>query len=533
MQSWADGAHDVLTVMPTGSGKTVLFCDIVKDQDSPSVILAHRQELVGQACLTLARNGIYHRVESGNRKLMRFISDEQRRQIGRSYYDPNACVTVAGVDTLIRRDVSSWADSVGLVVIDEAHHTLTANKWGKSRRIFKNARGLHVTATPSRTDGKGLGRDHGGFIDNMIIGPSMRDLIDRDRLSDYVIYAPPPHADFSGVKVTKSGDYNALGLADVTRKSHIYGDIVPHYLKHAAGKRGITFVPDVGMAYDIADEYRSAGVPAIALDGETDGETRIQALDDLRTGKLLQIVNVDLLGEGTDIPAIEVVSMARKTESFILYCQQFGRALRLMDGKAHAIIIDHVGNVVRHGLPDASRAWSLGSDKSTPRAVNPDDTIPLQSCPDCTKPFKITASICPHCGFVISTTPRTAPEIVNGDLIALTPEVLAQMRGEADRITESPDSVRDRMLASGAPRIVANSAAKQHERRLNSQEILRETIAQWAGCENATGYDRREQYRRFFTFFGIDVLSAQALGKSEAEKLTFKIQEAMKCEIKY
>ena len=154
-----------------------------------------------------------------------------------------------------------------------------------------------------------------------------------------------------------------------------------------------------------------------------------------RNREILQLVNVDLLGEGVDVPAIEVVSMARPTQSYGLYSQQFGRALRPMEGKTHAIIIDDVNNVLRHGLPDAPRTWSLDRREKRSRGAI-DDAIPLRTCLNgaCLAVYPRTNRTCPNCGFFSPPTIRSAPEFVDGDLLELDPEALARLRGEIDRI---------------------------------------------------------------------------------------------------
>jgi DNA or RNA helicases of superfamily II len=194
-----------------------------------------------------------------------------------------------------------------------------------------------------------------------------------------------------------TGDFNADQLRKAVHKSHITGDVVAHYLKLAPGKLGVTFAVDVEAATEIAGAFRAAGVPAEVVSAKTPDALRAQILRRFKAREILQLVNVDLFGEGFDLPAIEVVSFARPTESFALYCQQFGRALRLMLSKeaaavhAHltdeqrraaiaasekpvAIIIDHVNNVLRHGLPDARREWSL--DRRERRSGKKSDAIP-------------------------------------------------------------------------------------------------------------------------------------------------------------
>lgn len=515
--AWQGGARNVLAVAATGSGKTVLFSDIMHEYPAASVAIAHRQELVGQISLALARNGVCHRI-IGAASTARACVNVHLRETGRNYVDPNARRAVAGVDTLVRMDaaVDSWFASVGLWVQDETHHLLAANKWGTAAAMFPNAYGLGVTATPERADGRGLGRHADGLFDVMVEAPGMRDLIRAGYLTDYRIFAPPSDLDLSGVGTSANGDYSPDPLRKAVHKSHILGDVVQHYLRIAAGKRGITFAVDVEAATEQAAAFRAAGVPAEVVSAKTPDAVRAAIIHKLAAGELLQLVNVDLFGEGFDLPAIEVVSMARPTQSFPLYSQQFGRSLRLMDGKPHALIIDHVGNVHRHGLPDAPREWSLDRRERRSRA-GPSDVVPVRTCPACTGTYdRIIGMTCPYCGEVAQPAGRSAPEQVDGDLFELDAEALARMRGEVDQPPAfHPDP------------LVARSIVARHREKAEAQQALRQAMAEWAGRYSQATDEAtvRELQRRFWCTYGVDVLSAQALGQADADALRARIEK--------
>lgn len=539
-------ARVVCAVLPTGGGKTVLFSKILHDYRGASVAVAHRSELVSQISLALARNGVRHRV-IGPASLQRACAALHMAEIGRAFYDPGARVAAAGVDTLIRRDVSqdSWFRAVGLVVEDEGHHVLRENKWGQAFDMFPNANGLIVTATPVRADGRGLGRHADGIADALVCGPSMRDLINAGYLTDYRIVAPASDIDYSAVPVGASGELSYPKLRDAVHASNrIVGDVVSSYLKFARGKLGVTFAVDVESATEIAAAYRAAGVPAEIVSAKTPDALRFAILRRFRSRELLQLVNVDLFGEGFDLPAIEVVSMVRKTESYSLYCQQFGRALRLMiptewasrwddtndeqrrqliaaSAKPKALIIDHVGNVARHGLPDARRAWTLDRRERRARTMN-DDVIPLRTClnESCLAVYERFRKSCPECGQVHVYPERTAPAQVDGDLIELDPAVLAVLRGEIDRIDGAPMVPRS---IAGTP--AQGALMRVHGERQAAQAVLRAAIALWAGWHRSKGRDDSEIYRRFFFAFGIDVASAMTLNTAGAEALRARVQD--------
>lgn len=515
-QAWQQVKH-VLAVSPTGSGKTVLFSDILAEEPGASVAIAHRQELVSQISLALARCKVRHGLIAPH-SVIRNIVSIHMAELGRSFYDANARCRVAGVDTLVRMDAKDgWFFQVRKVVQDEAHHVLRKNKWGRAFEMFPNAYSLGVTATPCRADGKGLGSHAAGVFESMVCGPSMRELIDQGYLTDYRVFSvPAANLNLRDVPISAGGDFSPEPLRKAVHESQIVGDVVKTYLRHAAGKLGVTFAVDVEDAIKIAAAYRAAGVPAEVVTAKTPDHLRMSVLRRFKAREVLQLVNVDLFGEGFDLPAIECVSFARPTESFALYVQQFGRALRLMTGKELALIFDHVGNVLRHGLPDAYREWSLDGRA----ARNPQQgVIPVKACPQCTLVYERFYVKCPYCGHKPEPASRSGPEYVDGDLAELSPEALQMLRMQVAAVDAPP------MFASDARSGAIRNAQIERQR---SQAELRYTMSLWGGWRTAQGDDISTAQRRFFHTFGVDVLSAQALGAREAQELRERLLGAFK-----
>ena len=518
---WNNGIKNVLGQLSTGGGKTVILSTLVKQHQGYSVVIAHRTELVSQLSLTLAKFGVKHNIIAPKATIREIVATHHV-EYQRGFYDPNATCFIASVDTLIRLPLkTAWFNRVTLLIVDEAHHVLRHNKWGKACDRFPNAHGFFPTATPTRADGKGLGRNSDGLMDEIIIGVPMRQLIKDGHLCDYKIYAPPNDLDLSNVHRTASGDFSPVPLRNAVHKSKITGDIVDHYLKFAKGKRGVTFAVDIKAATEIAQEFKEQGVPAEVVSSLTPPILRQQIMKKFRDGELLQLVNVDILGEGVDVPAIEVVSMGRPTESYATYAQQFGRALRPLPGKTHALIIDHVNNCMRHGLPDAPRRWSLEPKEKRSRG-QPEDMIPLKTCLECMSVYTRFLRSCPYCGHYPQPQQRTAPEFVDGDLLELDTATLARLRGEAERIVTEPPK-----YPQGVEPYVIKGIQNRHAEKIRSQNQLREAIAQWAGFLKYQGAEDSEIYRRFYLTFGVDILTAQTLGTTEANMLYSKVVDGM------
>lgn len=522
--AWAAGARKVLMRLDTGGGKTAIFAKIMADHTGASVAIAHRQELVGQISIALAALKVPHRIIAPS-NIIAIICREQTRLFGTSYYDPNAPAGVAGVDTLRARagTLGTWVDQVTLLVQDEDHHTLEANKWGTAAAMFPNAWSLGVTATPRRTDGKGLGRHADGLADVLILGPEMKELINDGYLTPYRIWAPPSNLDLSDVTISPTtGEYGAKKLKTAIRRSRIVGDVVEHYLKLAPGKLGLTFATDVETAADISRQFNEAGVPSEIIHAQTPDNLRAAILKRFENREILMIVNVDIFGEGFDCPAIEVIIMARPTQSLPLYMQQFGRGLRPMPGKTEAIIIDHAGNVARHGLPDAVRAWSL--DRRDKRNKGkPDDVIPVIVCPSCTGVYEKIFKVCPYCGYQPVPVARTGPDVVDGDLIELDEATLAAMRGDIAAVDMDKEDYRAILAGRHAPVNGQLAHVKRHARTQVAQSILRPAIQVWAGYWRDQGADTSQIYRRFYFKFGTDVMSAQALRERDALALAERV----------
>lgn len=545
--AWRAKLPNVLLTSATGAGKTVLYSAILQECNTPAVLVAHRSELVSQSALALNRERVPHSIIAPKATISEIVRLEHDTH-GYSDFAWRAPIRVAGVDTLIRLDpaVEKWLGQVGLLVIDEGHHVLRENKWGKAYAMMPQATVLGVTAHAIRADGKGLGRSADGIFDTIVTGPHARELINRGFLTDYRVLIPPNDIDFSDVKIGSTGDYSINQLRAATHKSKLLvGDVVKTYVREAGGKLGLTFAVDIESANELCRAYRAAQVPAEIITGNTSVPARSTIMRAFRERRILQLISVDVLGEGTDVPAVEVVSLARRTASWQLMCQQIGRALRVSVGdeysngwsgysdderravigasaKPKALILDHVGNILFHykkrGFPDSRQEYFLSG-----KDVRERDGIPLRTCLVCFQPYEAFYNACPHCG-----TPkpppssRGTPREVEGVLRELDPETLAKLRGEVLRV-DAP--VR---LPQGVDKVTAKAITRNHNDRASAQKSLREHMAMWGGYWNQMGFDDDQTQRLFFYVYGVDVLTAQAMSAQDAAQFEFKVRAELR-----
>lgn len=397
--SYIEGKNAPLFALATGGGKTICFCHIAQTTSNRGkrvMILVHRVELLRQTSNKLTENGVRHGLINP-----KFTPDL------------NAPVQVASVQTLVNRLARIPAPD--LIIIDECHHA-TAGSWRKVIDFFPNAKVLGVTATPCRSDGTGL--DH--IFDDLILGPQTKELIEMGFLVKPIVYAPATKMDLKNIKITR-GDYDKDQIAELIDKPRITGDAVSHYIKLADGLPAVVFCISVMHAQHVAEEFRARGYKAFSVDGAMDDETRERLLSGLGNGTVDIITSCDLISEGTDIPAIGCAILLRPTMSTGLYIQQVGRALRLSPGKTQAIILDHVGNTLVHGMPDMVREWSLEGSKKTKKSIS-EAAIRVHQCASCFAMFEPNPeNKCSVCGEVLKMEVRKI-EQVDGELIKLSPE---------------------------------------------------------------------------------------------------------------
>ena len=417
-----------ILVSPTGSGKTRMALRIVQGavaNGNSCWFVVHRREL----CKQTSREFWAHKLEHGM-----IMSGKQRSQ---TLAQVGTVLTAANYVEKLRPD-----QRPKIIIFDEAHRSVSSS-YQRLIDACPNALIIGLTATPERTDGRGLGE----IYSDMVQVQTMRWLIEHGFLCDYRLIAPAADVDLSSVK-TQMGDYAADDLERIMDKPTITGDAIAAYRQYASGKRNMVFCVSIKHSEHTCEQYNAAGIPAEHIDGTHTDSEREAALDRFRRGVTLVLCSVQLAIEGLDIPAVEVVQQLRPTKSVIVYLQLIGRGLRPEPGKRALIILDQVNNWRRMGLPDDEREWSLeGRKRGKRKAAEQDPDINIQQCRECFSVFRKGLSECPSCGAAIEGG-RESPKQVDGALVEVD---LTQVRKALKREQGTARTLRD-LIALGIRR---------------------------------------------------------------------------------
>lgn len=375
--------HNPCVVLPCRSGKSYIIAKICERTKGEVLIIAHRLELLSQL----------------NELLSQFDN-----------------VRIASVFTEVRRLGKHQAPK--LIIIDEAHLS-EASSYKKVCDYYHSSTRILFTATPARLDGNPL-----SLADELIVGISMRELINRGAIADFDYYAPNIGLDLSKVDM-RYGDYNNKQLSELMCKSKLYGDIIKSYLALGDERQAIAYCTSVKHAEQIAELFNTYGISARAINGSTPKKIRKQALNDFKEGEYRILCNCNLISEGITLPTASVALLLRPTQSLPLFIQQACRVLTPQEGK-RATIIDFVANFQRHGLPDTNHEWSLDKKLTQNKHTNDDGSFTIRTCENCYRVFK-TANVCPYCGFKYEVKGRELEQVKSVELKRITAEEKAKI----------------------------------------------------------------------------------------------------------
>ena len=403
---------DDFVQLDTGAGKTMILCQFSKMTTGIVVIVAHRTRLITQISATLGGMDIPHMI-IGTEHTRRNCQTATRK----------ARIMVGSVQSIIARQrrgaLTVPSKKRCTIVIDEAHHALAENMWGKCCTIFSAQRVVGFSATPWRLDAEPLKKPEGLF-DRLVQATALKTnsvskLIKGNYLSGFVCYSTKSRLDSGKIKLG-AHDYIYSSLNAETR-THMYemaGDAVANYKQYARGKRAFAFCVSIEIAEATAKKFRDEGVSSTTICSEFSAVENERRFNLFASGNVDVICHVDMLGEGVDVPGLECIIMLRKTASLGLCRQWYGRVLRYVEEKK-AIIIDHVGNCHEHGLPDTSYVWDLESKRQPGPPL-------LINCKKCHALNDIRNIHCTECGAQIEVAEckqATENKYIDWDLIEI------------------------------------------------------------------------------------------------------------------
>lgn len=496
---YKEGARSVLMVLPTGGGKTTIFCHAIAKRlqasGRRSLLLVHRRELAEQASARLREFG----VEFG------FIMQGEEPT-------PYAPVQIATVQSLVRRTKLPDAD---LIVCDEAHLS-AAESWKSILTQYPNAKILGVTATPWRLGGAPLA----SMYDASVVVARPAELLEQKFLSPYqgfTFLAP----DLSGVRKV-GDDYNMQQTGAAMSQPQIVSNVVEQWKAHASHLSTVVFAVTIEHSQLLTAEFRAAGVRAEHIDGGMKLDQRRAILERVENGTTQVICNVGIAVEGLDIPRLKCCVLARPTMSLSRHIQMMGRVRRPWQGTT-ARIHDHAFNIKRHGLPDAHRSYELHAKNDE----NTTDLPSLSTCPTCFAIYD-SGDKCPNCAaprpIVERAELRTIDdaekvEFSSGDVPS--PETLPtveiswtkvgrDIEGRYDGVTVEKNETysRNRYKLTGAKRVYSLPGTKKLDQLMKAVKIGRQIRVTYTG-------DRELQDGRQMKEFKVEVDDSEEHAKRE------------------
>jgi superfamily II DNA or RNA helicase len=345
-----------LVVIPTGGGKTIVFNSFIHKYFKNSLIVAHRDELLSQSIDK-------YRLVSDEDEEVNIAILSGKAENGKNLFSSSGKnYTVASIQYLNLRTYELDGKNYDFVVIDEAHHAAADSYKSVIKKLIgtnKNIKILGVTATPFRSDKQDLKEIFGDIVYKI----GYKELIAKGYLSPLKTYLVPLNVDLDKLKTCVITD----GERDFTNKSisaafntpEINKTIVKRWQELACDKKTIFYLSSLEHCDYLKREFEKAGVAAETVKGAMDLNNRRNVLSDFKDGKIQIILNMNVLAEGFDDPAVECVSIVRPTKSLGLYTQIAGRGLRPYFSKTYCLLLDFTGISKRHNVMTAAELFGL------------------------------------------------------------------------------------------------------------------------------------------------------------------------------
>lgn len=327
---WDKGTRKTLLVLPTGTGKTIVFSKVIEErvkQGDRTLVLAHRGELLDQAADKLAKStGLLTATEKAQESCLN------------SWYR----VVVGSIQTLTReaRLQQFPKDYFGTIIVDEAHHVIS-DSYLKVLNYFEDANVLGVTATPDRGDMKNLGR----YFESLAYEYTLPKAIREGYLSKIKALTLPLKLDLTGVS-QQAGDFKAADIG--TALDPYLHQIADEMAEHCRDRKTVVFLPLIKTSQKFTQMLQDRGFRAAEVNGGSDN--RAEILADFDAGKYDVLCNSMLLTEGWDCPSVDCIVVLRPTKVRSLYSQMVGRGTRLYPGKDHLLLLDFLWHTERHEL---------------------------------------------------------------------------------------------------------------------------------------------------------------------------------------
>lgn len=377
LDAFRKGKRTPLLYAPTGSGKTVIACQLIGHfnwNKKRSIFVVDRKKLVTQAAKHLRYLGLKVGI----------------MQAGNSDYSDSDDVIVCTIQTLANR---KFHGKVDLVIIDEAHILHKSHK--KLIKEWNAVKFLGLSATPIRP---GLGN----YFDKLIKTASIKELTQKHYLVPVEPFSPSVSDILSVLKNVKitAGDYQINQLAKAMNNKVLIGDIVLEWQKLGKNRQTLCFCVSIEHSMEVAKQFRDEGIPALHLDGNASDEERAVAFEQFENKTVRILCSVNLIGIGVDLPIASCAIIARPTMSLALHIQFIGRVLRTFPGKENAILIDHACNIVRHGLPEDFTVEQLdkSDDAKKHKPVEKKEKPDYYPCHRCEYLIPRDERKCPYCG---------------------------------------------------------------------------------------------------------------------------------------